>query len=316
MQVYNRSLKQYEPISQYGGGLLEILYQRRLGRALLKFVIHPVFSRGYGIYNRTLLSRRRIAPFVEEYGICMEDYEKREYASFNDFFIRKPRPDRRPVDMAETSFVSPADSKLSVYPITSDNRISVKGVEYTLSELVGGKASTVNKESGRSDSMTGTINEKTKQGGGTIKLTDYEGGLCLVFRLTMDDCHRYCFVDDGRVVKRRYIKGKLHTVSSISREHKVYRENFRVVNVLDTRNFKRMVCIEVGALLVGRIVNHPIRTFKKGMEKGYFEPGGSTIIFLMQKDSVELDEDIARICKEGTEVKIRLGEKIGSKVVC
>lgn len=302
MQVYNRSLKQYEPISQYGGELLEILYQRRLGRALLKFVIHPVFSRVYGIYNSTRLSRKRIAPFVEEYGICMEDYEKREYSSFNDFFIRKPRPDKRPVDMAETSFVSPADSKLSVYPITKDNRISVKGVEYTLSELVNGKEA--------------SVNEKTKQGGGTIKLNDYEGGLCLVFRLTMDDCHRYCFVDDGRVVKRRHIKGKLHTVSSISREHKVYRENFRVVNVLDTRNFKRMVCIEVGALLVGRIVNHPIRTFKKGMEKGYFEPGGSTIIFLLQKDSVKLDEDIAHICKEGTEVKIRLGEKIGSKVVC
>lgn len=302
MQVYNRSLKQYEPISQYGGELLEILYQRRMGRALLKFVIHPLFSRGYGIYNRTLLSRRRIAPFVEEYGICMEDYEKREYASFNDFFIRKPRPDKRPVDMAETSFVSPADSKLSVYPITKDNRISVKGVEYTLSELVGGKAT--------------SVNGRTKPEGSRIKSDDYEGGLCLVFRLTMDDCHRYCFVDDGRVVKRYHIKGKLHTVSSISREHKVYRENFRVVNVLDTRNFKRMVCIEVGALLVGRIVNHPIKAFRKGMEKGYFEPGGSTIIFLLQKDSVELDEDIARICKEGTEVKIRMGEKIGSKVVC
>lgn len=302
MQVYNRSLKTYEPISQYGGGLLEILYRRRLGRALLKFVIHPVFSRGYGIYNRTPLSRGKIAPFVEEYGICMDDYEKREYTCFNDFFIRKPKPDRRPVDMAETSFVSPADSKLSVYPITEDNRISVKGVEYTMSELVDGK--------------TVSANGKIKPAGGTIDLTGYEGGLCLVFRLTMDDCHRYCFVDSGRVTKRYHIKGKLHTVSSISRDHKVYRENFRVVNVLDTRNFERIVCIEVGALLVGRIVNHPVRNFEKGMEKGYFEPGGSTIILLLQKDSVELDEDIARICGEGTEVKIRLGEKIGSKVVC
>lgn len=289
MQIYNRSLKQYEPISQYGGGLLEILYHHRRGRILLKFVIHPVFSGLYGLWNSTPLSRGKIAPFVAKYGICMGDYEEREYASFNDFFIRKPRPDRRPVDMEETSFVSPADSKLSVYPIAKDNRISVKGVEYTLSELLGQK---------------------------TINLTNYEGGMCLVFRLTMDDCHRYCFVDGGRVVRRYHIKGRLHTVSPISREHKVYRENFRVVNVLDTLNFGRIVCIEVGALLVGRIVNHPVRRFEKGMEKGYFEPGGSTIILLLQKGSVELDEDIARICGEGTEVKIRLGEKIGSKGVC
>lgn len=288
MQIYNRKLKQYEPISQYGGGLLEILYHSRMGRVLLKAVIHPVFSRLYGIYNSTPLSKGRIYPFVEKYGICMEDYEKREYNSFNDFFIRVPKPERRPVDMADTSFVSPADSKLSVYPVEKDNRISVKGVEYTLSDLVGRR----------------------------ISLADYESGLCLVFRLTMDDCHRYCFVDKGRVVRRFHIKGKLHTVSPISREHKVYRENFRIVNVLDTMNFGRIVCIEVGALLVGRIVNHPVRSFEKGMEKGYFEPGGSTIILLLQKDHVELDEDIARICGEGTEVKILRGEKIGSKRVC
>lgn len=288
MQIYNRKLKQYEPISQYGGGLLEILYHSRIGRILLKVVIHPVFSRLYGLYNSTPFSKRRIYPFVEKYGICMDDYVKREYTSFNDFFIRAPKPERRPVDMAETSFVSPADSKLSVYSVAADNRISVKGVEYTLSDLVGRKTS----------------------------LADYEGGLCLVFRLTMDDCHRYCFVDKGRVVRRYRIKGKLHTVSPISREHKVYRENYRIVNVLDTMNFGRILCVEVGALLVGRIVNHPVRSFEKGLEKGYFEPGGSTIILLLQKDHVELDEDIARICKEGTEVKILRGEKIGSKGSC
>lgn len=288
MQIYNRSLGKYESISQYGGGLLEILYGNGWGRMLLKFVIHPVFSRWYGYYNRTSLSRRRIAPFVEKYGIRMEDYEEQEFASFRDFFIRRPRPESRPVDMAQESFVSPADSKLSVYPIEAHNRIPVKGVDYTLSELVGGR----------------------------VSLADYEGGMCMVFRLTMDDCHRYCFVDGGRVTGRHHIRGKLHTVSPISREYKVYRENSRVVNVLKTRNFGQIVWIEVGALLVGRIVNHPVRLFEKGMEKGYFEPGGSTIILLLQKDRVVLDEDIARVCGEGTEVKLRLGEKIGSKKVC
>ena len=285
MQIYNRRLKKYEETSQYGGGLLEILYHHCIGRILLKMVVHPIFSMIYGWYNDTPFSRGRIAPFVNEYHISLEDYEKQDYKNFNEFFTRKIKQDRRPIDMSRSSFVAPADSKLSLYPIEGGNRIHVKGIDYTLAELVGGK----------------------------IDLKNYEGGQCMVFRLTMDDCHRYVFVDDGRVEKRYSIKGRLHTVSSISKEHKVYRQNSRVVNILETRNFGQILCIEVGALLVGKIVNHPNKTFKKGMEKGYFKLGGSTIILLTKKGSVELEEDILQICGNGTEVKVLMGEKIGSR---
>ncbi len=288
MRIYNRECKVYEDTTQYGGGLLELLYNHCLGRLLLKIVIHPFFSRIYGMYNSSALSKRRIMPFVKKYEIPLVDYEKQEYSSFNDFFTRKIKADRRPVDMCETSFVAPADSKLSVYPIEKQNRINVKGVAYTLSELVDDR---VNPE-------------------------NYEGGLCLVFRLTMDDYHRYLFFDSGSVSKRYTIKGKLHTVSSISKEHKVYRHNTRTVNILKTQNFGQVVCIEVGALLVGRIVNYPIKSFERGMEKGYFELGGSTIVVLLQKDAVTVDEDLVKICSDGTEVKVRMGEKIGSKKVC
>ena len=288
LEVYNRKLQKYEPISQYGGGLLEILYDHWPGRLLLKAVIHPVFSRMCGWYYASSYSRKKIAPFVEQYRIPLEDYEKQEFASFNDFFTRKIKADRRVVDMADESFVAPADSKLSLYPIGKDNRVRIKGVEYTLQELTGGR----------------------------VHLADHEGGICMVFRLTMDDYHRYIFVDEGRVVKRYAIKGKLHTVSSVSKDHKIYRENSRVVNVFQTKNFGPMVQIEVGALLVGKIANHPVRQFTKGMEKGYFELGGSTIVLLVQKGRVELCEDILQICREGTEVKVLLGEKIGSKGSC
>lgn len=288
MKLYNRKLKIYEDTTQYGGSLLNVLYNHWLGRLLLKIVIHPVFSRIYGMYNSSFLSKRRIAPFAQKYEIPLEDYEKQEYSSFNDFFTRQIKADRRPVDMCKTSFVAPADSKLSVYPIQKKNRINVKGVDYTVSELVGNG----------------------------VNLEDYEGGQCLVFRLTMDDYHRYIFLDEGRVSKRYTIKGRLHTVSSISKEHKVYRQNTRTVNILKTKNFGQIVCIEVGALLVGKIVNYPIKSFKKGMEKGYFQLGGSTIIVLLQKDAMLLDEDIVKICNEGTEVKVQMGEKVGSKSLC
>lgn len=285
MNIYNRKTKEYEETAQYGGSLLEILYNHVVGRVLLKVVIHPIFSRIYGGYNNSSFSKGRIEPFAQKYGISPEDYEKRDYASFNDFFSRRIKTGRRPVDMCPGSLVAPADSKLLVYPIREDSLIRVKGVDYTLQELVADR----------------------------VDMHSYAGGYCLVFRLAMDDYHRYAFVDHGNVQQSFSIKGRLHTVSSLSAGHKVYRENSRVVNVLDTENFGQLIYIEVGALLVGRIVNHPIQSFQKGMEKGYFQLGGSTIILLLQKDCIHLDEDIIRVCDDGVEVKVQLGEKIGSK---
>ncbi len=285
-QIYNRQTKNYTENSQYGGGALNILYNHALGRILLKYAIHPFFSELMGAYYRSPFSRKKIAGFVKEYNIKPEDFENKEYQSFNDFFIRQIKPGGRPVDTEETSLISPADSKLSVYPIGRDNRIEIKGVSYTLSELVGGR----------------------------VNLGDYEGGTCLVFRLSMDDYHRYCFIDRGQVVKRYKIKGRLHTVSAISKEHKIYRENTRVVNLMETKNFGGVICIEVGALLVGKIYNHPIKTFSRGQEKGYFELGGSTIVYLFRPDRIRLDEDIIENCNEETEVKLRMGEKIGRRI--
>lgn len=41
--------------------------------------------------------------------------------------------------------------------------------------------------------------------------------------------------------------------------------------------------MEVGALMVGKIVNHDITKFKKGDEKGYFLFGGSTVVIIVEK---------------------------------
>ena len=72
--------------------------------------------------------------------------------------------------------------------------------------------------------------------------------------------------------------------------------------------------IEVGALFAGRIINYPVRCFRKGEEKGYFRLGGSTILLLLQKDAVQLDEDITVYTEQGIEVKLRYREDIGTAV--
>ena len=50
----------------------------------------------------------------------------------------------------------------------------------------------------------------------------------------------------------------------------------------------------------------------KGEEKGYFEPGGSTIIEIFEKDSVRIDEDILTQSKDHIETKVKFGEGVGT----
>jgi phosphatidylserine decarboxylase len=285
MRVYDRSSKKYEEAEQYGGGALKFLYTNPVGRILLRLAVSPLVSNVYACFMSLPSSAKKIPGFIEKYGIDMSEYEGGPYTSFNEFFTRRFAPGAREMDSDIEAFVSPADSKLLVYGIDENLMMNIKGREYTPADLVGKRD----------------------------YAEDFDGGYALVFRLCMDDCHRYCFVDDGHFVDHYMIKGKLHTVSSISKDHKIYKENTRVVSVLDTANFGKLIQIEVGAMLVGRINNSYPENFNRGDEKGFFEPGGSTIIILVKRDAVAIDEDILAQSRNGIETKIKYGEKIGKK---
>ena len=280
MKIYDRQSKSYEETEQYGAGKLEFLYNNAFGRLFLGLAVSPFVSGIYGRMNSRKSSVKKIPGFIEKQGIDMSEYEEREYESFNDFFTRKIRPEKRPIDMAKNVLISPADSKLLVYEIGDDTRMTVKGREYTADEILAESAE------------------------------EFKGGYALVFRLSVDNFHRYCFPDSGKVVQSKKIKGKLHTVSPISKDHMIYKENSREVSILETDNFGKVAFVEVGALLVGRIVNHEAGVFEKGQEKGYFEPGGSTVIMFVGRD-IEVDEDIMKQSAAGIETKVRYGERVG-----
>ena len=69
--------------------------------------------------------------------------------------------------------------------------------------------------------------------------------------------------------------------------------------------------MEVGALLVGKIVNHPNTTVVRGQEKGYFQFGGSTVVLLTKANAVTVDEDILQNSERCLETIVKFGEKIG-----
>ena len=281
MKIYDRRTDTYEEIVQYGAGKLAFLYNNPLGRLLLGIAVSPFVSNVYAWKNSRKSSAKKIPGFIKEHNIDMSDYEDREYKSFTDFFTRKIRYGKRPVDMTPEALISPADSKLLVYEIEKDTTLRIKGRTYTADEILG-------------DS------ENAKE---------FAGGYALVFRLTVDDYHRFCYPDRGCLISRRLIKGKLHTVSPVSKDHKIYMENTRSVNLLKTENFGTVAYIEVGAMLIGRIVDNGTDVFEKGQEKGYFEPGGSTVVILVK--NVEIDKDIMEQSASGIETKVRYGERIG-----
>ena len=278
--IYNRQNKSTYEDLQYGGKYLNFLYNSFFGRIILRLIISPIFSKIYGKYNNMSISKKKIGKFINKYNIDISEYEEKEYSSFNDFFTRKKK--RVNYDKEKNIFISPADSKLMLYKIKEDMTIQIKQSIYTIEELIDDQ----------------------------INLEQFKNGNCLIFRLSMDDYHRYCYIDDGKIERIKRIKGKLHTVSSISNNHKVYSQNTRICNYMRTDNFGEIIFIEVGALLVGKIRNHNKDKFLKGEEKGYFELGGSTIVILTS-DRIKIDNDIIEYSNKGIETKVKYGEKIG-----
>ena len=257
----------------------KFLYNTKFGRIILKLLILPFISKISGIFMDSPLSKKMIRNFIYKNNIDMNDYEEKKYVSFNDFFTRKIKKNKRKINLDKKSLISPCDGKLSVYKLNEKNMFKIKNSYYSVSDLVG--------------------EEKT-----------YE--YALIFRLCVDDYHRYSFIDDGKVISSGKIKGLLHTVRPIAQyKYKIFSQNERHYTIIDYKNLGEVIQIEVGALLVGKIINHDKKVIKRGEEKGYFKFGASTIVILI--NDVLVDDDIILNSSKEIETIVKLGEKIGVK---
>lgn len=267
--------------------LLYWMYNSPIGRKLLKILIKPGISKAAGWLLNQRCSKILIQTFIRKNHIDMSLYEEKDYESYNDFFIRQIRKECRPIEGDENTLISPCDGKLSVYPVEEDSRFKIKNTEYTLESLLRSKR----------------LAKK------------YQGGYVCVFRLTVDDYHRFCYVDNGRKSKNYRIPGVFHTVNPAANDVcPIYKENTREFSLLKSEHFKTVLMMEVGALMVGRIVNYQEEAYvSRGMEKGTFEFGGSTVILMLQKNAVKLEKDILQNTQNGYETIVKMGEQIGKK---
>ncbi len=269
---YNLKIDKY--IENKESKSLNFLYNSFLGRCILKVLTTKIIANIYSKYMNSSLSTHKINKFIKNNNIDMNEYIKKDYKSFNDFFIRNIKDGKRKI---ENGLIAVCDSKLSAYEITPDSKFSIKNSVYSVDEL---------------------IQEKS----------NYK--YALVFRLSVDDYHHYVFPDDGEVIKAKSINGILHTVQPIAfKKYKVFHENQRDVTFLKCRNLGNVCFIEVGAMFVGKIVNEDKKVFKKGEEKGHFEFGGSTVILLIEKD-IKINPKILENTKNDIETIVKLGDRI------
>ena len=289
MNYKDRDGKEYI-ISTSQDRFLHFLYNNRLGRSLLKVMISEQVTDLIEWYMNTRLSTLKIDGFIKKNNIRISDYEKKFYKNYNEFFTRRIKKSKRPINMDENVLVSPSDGKVTVYPISDRLIVNIKHIDYSVKSLL------LDRE----------------------LAAEMEGGWLYVIRLTVDNYHRYCYPDNGYQYENYYIPGVFHTVNPVALENtSVFAQNARAYTIIDSDNFGRIIQMEVGAMLVGRIVNdHPAAgRIHRGMEKGHFEYGGSTIILLLSKDKAELRQDILDNLNNSVEIPVIMGEVIGRQKI-
>ena len=287
MKYANREGERWEEISGQDA-FLEKLYSSVGGRMLVNILIQPWVSKAGGWLMDTRLSALAVPSVIRKYHMHPEQWEKNKFHSYNDFFTRRYKESERPINRESNVLISPCDAKLSVYTIDGKSRFKIKHTPYTVARLLENK-----------------------------RLAEhFRGGQALVFRLTVDDYHRYCYVDDGAKSSNHKIPGVFHTVNPIANDvEPIYKENTREYCLLHTNHFGTILMMEVGALMVGKIQNyHGAGKVCRGQEKGRFAFGGSTIVLLTEAGKVTIDEDLLKNSGDGYETLVKMGERIGIAV--
>lgn len=277
----------------YGDAQVRWLYQTPTGQFLTNFLIKAPISKAYGAYQNFGLSKQKIAPFVTEFDINLNDFEPSPgrsksdpYANFNEFFIRKFVPGKRTF-VAEPN-IMPAFSEARYFAyesMTDEATVPVKG------RFLSSKA------------LLARSNWESV----------FKDGPLLLARLCPVDYHRFHYPDDGKVLDHYRVRGKLHSVNPIALKEfaDIFATNERQVTIIETKNFGKLAYIEVGAICVGKIVQSgSLEEFKRGDEKGYFLFGGSTVIVLGEKGRWAPEADMLEFTKKGIETYVQLGEPV------
>ncbi|KAH0452760.1 hypothetical protein IEQ34_017084 [Dendrobium chrysotoxum] len=246
------------------------------------------------------------------------------FKTFNEFFIRELKPGARPIAFEDHDDIAicAADCRLMAFESVDDSlRLWIKGRKFSVQGLLGAELSSNN----------------------------FIQGSLVIFRLAPQDYHRFHVPVSGVIEAFVDIPGSLYTVNPIAVNSKycnVFTENKRVVSIISTSKFGKVAFIAIGATMVGSItfikkkgdyvhkgdevfvftllcllcyelttLNAQLGTnqdaFLSFRQFGYFSFGGSTVICLFEKDSIDLDEDLIANSERSLETLVSVGMKLG-----
>ena len=107
----------------YKGKAIELLYGKSwLSRLIRPWFLPlltkwPFFPRFYGHLQKHSSSMGKIRPFIQAFEVDKSEFLEpvSHFRSFNDFFIRKLKPEARPIDPDPAVAVIPADGRYYFY---------------------------------------------------------------------------------------------------------------------------------------------------------------------------------------------------------
>ena len=290
IKYVDRESGQFRTEKVYGEQWLNWLYHNPVGEASLWAIAkRKIVSSVYGDMMEKPSSSDKIQPFIEEYGVDISIAQEQNFNSFNEFFIRKLKPQARPIIRDSLAVASPADGKVLAYENINNSDFYIKGVRFNVESFLNNS-------------------ELAKK---------YKNGSMIVFRLAPPDYHRYHFPVSGKVPQANTkIDGDYYSVNPLALREKaeIFWLNKREYGVIESPVFGNVVMLEVGATMVGSMLqSYSGTSIKKGDEKGYFKFGGSTVVLLFEKDKIQIDQDLLFNTSNSLETTIKMGEQIAVK---
>ncbi len=221
-----------------------------------------------------------------------------DFENFNAFFTRELAPGVRPIDPDPSSFVAPADGKISQCGrLTNDRILQAKGQHYSLRDLLANGPAASN----------------------------FHNGFFHTIYLSPRHYHRVHMPMTGHLQRMIHVPGRVFSVAryNVNRVPGLFTRNERVISLFETSHGP-MALILVGAMLVSSmetiwsgVITPPrgkrITTIdlirrnihlKKGQEMGRFNMG-STVILLLPAGAV------SKLANYGTNDDVFMGRKLG-----
>ncbi len=235
------------------------------------------FADDWGSFLDTPASAQGLASFYTQPDYYIHEYQENPsgWLTFNQFFARNVKPGKRPIAAPcdDRVVVSPADSVFAgQWPITDDAHIKVKGISYSIADLLADSS----------------YQER------------FRGGTFVHSFLNVNDYHHYHVPVKGKVLEARTILGRVAL--------DVIQKPDGTLDVLEGTGGTGYQFSQARGLLVidspvGLVAILPIGmaqvssvnitaeegvTLAKGEQFGYFLFGGSDIIMLFEPDRVEI----------------------------